>query len=259
MLAADSSIEYLTSHPSSRPDLTFLAKYNGTTLIDESQHLACFDGGNFILGGQVLGQQKYIDFGLSLVAGCEDTYNSTLTHIGPEDFAWNATVVPDNQTALYEAAGFYIVDGSYILRPEVMESFYYAYRATGEQVYRDWAWNAFVAINATTRVGSGFSEITDVNAPDGGNKTNFQDSFLFAEVLKYAYLIQAPVSVDSFRRASGFTALQLLPLLSTFTSASVSRNRIMLTRDRTPSGRSTRRDTTSTSSTPRRTRSRWPR
>ena len=112
--------------------------------------------------------------------------------------------MPDNQTALYEAAGFYIVDGSYILRPEVMESFYYAYRATGDQVYRDWAWNAFVAINATTRVGSGFSEITDVNAPDGGNKTNFQDSFLFAEVLKYAYLIQAPVSHDLVRRTSGF-------------------------------------------------------
>ena len=48
-----------------------------------------------------------------------------------------------------------------------------------------WAWNAFVAINATTQVGSGYSSITDVNAPGGGNFTNFQESFLFAEVLKY--------------------------------------------------------------------------
>lgn len=54
-----------------------------------------------------------------------------------------------------------------------------------------WAWNGFVAINATTRVGSGYSSITDVNAPNGGNFTNFQESFLFAEVLKYSYLIHS--------------------------------------------------------------------
>jgi mannosyl-oligosaccharide alpha-1,2-mannosidase len=86
----------------------------------------------------------------------------------------------------------------------VVESFYYAYRITGSRVYQDvsllisslngetnllskWAWNAFKAINATTRVGSGFSEITDVNAPNGGSFNNFQDSFLFAEVMKYRY------------------------------------------------------------------------
>jgi mannosyl-oligosaccharide alpha-1,2-mannosidase len=36
--AADSSIQYLASHPSSRPDLTFLAVFNGKKLIYESQH-----------------------------------------------------------------------------------------------------------------------------------------------------------------------------------------------------------------------------
>lgn len=55
-----------------------------------------------------------------------------------------------------------------------------------------WAWNGFVTINRTTRIGSGYSEITEVNAPGGGNHTNLQDSFLFAEVFKYSYLIHAP-------------------------------------------------------------------
>lgn len=189
VLAADSSIAYLASHPSPRPDLTFLAEYDGTTLIDDGEHLTCFDGGNFILGGLVLNETKYTDFGLSLVAACEDLYNSTLTGIGPETFSWNASTVPENQTAFYDRAGFYITDGNYILRPEVIESFYYAYRATGDSKYQDWAWNAFVAINATCRVGSGFSEVSDVNAEDGGQKLNFQDSFLFAEVMKYSFLI----------------------------------------------------------------------
>jgi mannosyl-oligosaccharide alpha-1,2-mannosidase len=76
----------------------------------------------------------------------------------------------------------------------VIESFYYAYRATGDQMYRDWAFAAFTAINDTCRVGSGFAELQNVNAPNGGGFNDFQDSFLFAEVLKYSYLIQAPVS-----------------------------------------------------------------
>ncbi|RDW66400.1 alpha-1,2-mannosidase-4 [Coleophoma cylindrospora] len=200
ILAADSTIAHLASHPSTRPDLTFVAMFNGQQLLFESEHLACFDGGNFILGGLVLNEQKYIDFGLALVNGCEDTYTSTLTGIGPEIFAWvtngtslNDTVNPQppaDQLAFYEKAGFWITDSYYVLRPEVIESFYYAYRATGDQIYRDWAWNGFVAINASCRTGSGFAELLDVNADPPGF-SDFQDSFLFAEVLKYSYLIHA--------------------------------------------------------------------
>lgn len=188
-------MSYLASHPSSRPDLTFLAEFNGTRTIEESQHLACFDGGNFILGGQVLGRQDITDFGLQLTAACHDTYNSTATRIGPEIFSWNASQVPANQSDFYDSAGFWIEDSSYDLRPEVIESYYYAYQATEDQMYRDWAWDAFVAINSTTRVEYGFTLINDVNTPGGGDKLDYQESFLFAELLKYSYLIQAPVCV----------------------------------------------------------------
>lgn len=192
ILAADSTIKYLTSHPKPRPDLTFVAQYDGTTLDLSSEHLACFDGGNFILAGQVLGVQKYIDYGLGLVNGCHDTYTSTATGIGPESFGWDTTAVPSGQEAFFNTSGFYIENPTYILRPEVIESFYYAYRATKNTKYQDWAWDAFVAINATTRVGSGYSSINDVNVKGGDGFTDFQESFWFAEVLKYSYLVQAP-------------------------------------------------------------------
>lgn len=48
--------------------------------------MACFDGGNFILGGLVLNEQKYTDFGIALTEGCRNTYVSTVTGIGPEAF-----------------------------------------------------------------------------------------------------------------------------------------------------------------------------
>lgn len=200
VLAADSTMAHLASHPSSRPDLTFLAFFNGTNPIYESQHLACFDGGSFILGGLTLNEPKYINFGLDLVNGCHETYVQTLTGIGPEVFRWvvdnkNDTRNPQppaSQAAFYAKAGFYNVESSFNLRPEVIESFYYAYRATRDPKYQDWAWNAFKAINATARTGSGFAILKDVNAPNGGGFEDFQESFFFAEVLKYSYLIHAP-------------------------------------------------------------------
>ncbi|KAH6647474.1 glycoside hydrolase family 47 protein [Truncatella angustata] len=201
VVAVDSSIKYLTSHPSSRPELTFLAAWsNSTSLRYVSQHLACFNGGNFILGGLTLSRQDYIDFGLLLVDGCHDTYVETATGLGPEVFAWqdsvtnssSNTAAPADQADFYKDAGFWISSSAYVLRPEVIESFYYAWRATGDSKYQDWAWSAFLAINKTCSVGDiGFAGVSDVNSPDGGQKYDEQESFFFAEVLKYAYLIQA--------------------------------------------------------------------
>lgn len=156
--------------------------------------MACFDGGNFILGGLTLNEPRYVDFGLQLTAACHDTYEHTATGIGPEVFQWqdnkqplnasNNPGPPADQADFYKEAGFWITDSVYVLRPEVLESFYYAYRATGDPKYQEWAWEAFLHINATCHVGSGYSSITDVNAPGGGSFSNFQESFWFAEVLK---------------------------------------------------------------------------
>ncbi|KAI0443487.1 glycoside hydrolase family 47 protein [Xylaria telfairii] len=201
--AIDSTIKYLASHPTSRPDLTFVAAYNGagpSNLNFVSSHLACFDGGNIILGGLTLDNQDYVDFGLKLVEGCHDTYLGTATGIGPESFRWqdsklgntsNNGAAPSSQSAFYSKNGFWITSSAYILRPEVIESYYYAYRATGDTKYQDWAWDAFLHINQTCSAGVGFSAITDVNAPNGGSFYDSQESFWFAEVLKYSYLIQA--------------------------------------------------------------------
>lgn len=197
VLAVDSTISNLTQHPDGKPWFTYTAEYASTRLISESGHLTCFHGGNFILGGTLLARQDLIDYGLELVNGCHNTYNSTLTKIGPERFSWNASDVPDKQAAFFEANGFWIDVAYYDLRPEVIESYYHAYRVTGDTKYQDWAWEAFVAINSTCRTQSGFAAINDVNAQDGGGFIDNQESFWFAEVMKYSYLIHAEVSFSS--------------------------------------------------------------
>jgi len=168
--------------------LTFVAEYNGQQLSLNEGHLTCFIGGNFLLGGTVLNNSKYTKFGLKMTESCHATYADTASHIGPEGFSWDATQVPADQAAFFAKNGFYITNAGYDLRPEVIESYYHAYKLTGNQKYQDWVWNAFVAINKTCRTDSGFSSIDNVNAVDGGKKTNLQESFWFAEVMKYTYL-----------------------------------------------------------------------
>lgn len=164
-------------------------------------HLTCFIGGNFILGGQALSRQDYIDFGLELTSGCHETYGSTASHIGPEGFSWDVTVtLPTDLTEFYNRNGFYVTSGYYVLRPEVIESYYYSYVITGDVKYRNWAWDAFKAINATCRTKSGFTSIADVTQKDGGAKIDTQESFWFAEVLKYLYLILSDDKTVGFKK-----------------------------------------------------------
>ncbi|KAI1292831.1 Mannosyl-oligosaccharide alpha-1,2-mannosidase IA [Halotydeus destructor] len=62
------------------------------------------------------------------------------------------------------------------------------WRLTKEQKYRDWAWEAVQAIEKHCRVENGYSglkNVYDANSP----KDDVQQSFFFAEVLKYLYLI----------------------------------------------------------------------
>ncbi|KAL3485520.1 glycoside hydrolase [Aspergillus germanicus] len=200
--AAESSMRYLASHPSPRQDLVYLANYNDHQYSFVSGHLTCFDGGNFLLGGTVLGRQDFTDFGLQLVESCHETYSATTTGIGPESFSWDPSRVPGSQRVFYEQHGFYITQGSYNLRPEVVESFYYAWRVTGNEEYREWVWSAFTSLNKYCRTGSGFAGLTDVNAANGGNQVDNQESFIFAEVLKYMYLTFAPEDEWQVQRGS---------------------------------------------------------
>ncbi|KAF2668371.1 glycoside hydrolase family 47 protein [Microthyrium microscopicum] len=203
--AADSTIRYLASSPKKFPNITFIGRYGQNGFIPESGHMECFAGGNFILGGTVLNETRYTEFGLRLIDGCHHTYASTKTGIGPEQFKWEPNQCQQQQVAptwscdgpqnpedqaMNNASGIWITEPSYNLRPETLESYYYAYRLTKDQKYRDWAWDAWLAIDKGTRLENGYSYLRNVNVPDdqrwyGDN----QESFLFSETFKYLFLI----------------------------------------------------------------------
>lgn len=165
--------------------------------------MASFAGGNFILGGILLGEQKYTDFGLTLAESYYETYRSCAAGIGPEGFRWydetlpeggENTSPPEDQADFYASAGFWVTSPGYILRPETLESLYYAYRVTGDTKYQELAWEGFQHIRDQCRAGSAFSGLQDVTQEDGGGYDDFMESFFLAETLKYAYLMFAEES-----------------------------------------------------------------
>lgn len=78
----------------------------------------------------------------------------------------------------------------YILRPEVIEGWFYMWRVTKDRKYRDWAWEAVQAIEKHCLVpdGDGYSGISNVD-DDQSKQDDVQQSFFLAETLKYLYLI----------------------------------------------------------------------
>ncbi|KAL7788190.1 glycoside hydrolase family 47 protein [Trichoderma ceciliae] len=207
--AADSTIAHLASHPTTRKDLTFLSQYSGKTTSPQSGHLGSFAGGNFILGGILLGEQKYIDFGIQLSDSYYAVYTETASGIGPEGFQWvdsansSSSKPPSSQAGFYSKAGFWVTADYYILRPETLESVYYSYRVTGDSKYQDMAWDAFNAITTVCRAGSAYSSINDVTQANGGGASDDMESFWFAETLKYLYLIFADESEVQVQRSGG--------------------------------------------------------
>ncbi|KAK5119655.1 hypothetical protein LTR85_007484 [Meristemomyces frigidus] len=189
-LAADSTIQYIASHAYGRPDLTFLPYWEGQKLFNAMDSLSWFAGGNFVLGGMVTDNQTLIDFGLSIADTGGAMYNMTATGLGGEFVVWTEDCNPAwGEDPCDATNSVRVSDVSFKLRPEVLETWYYAYRATRDPKYQEWAWSAFQAINKVCKTETGFSAISNVNAVDGGEKLDRQESFVFAEVLKYIYLI----------------------------------------------------------------------
>ncbi|TEB32929.1 seven-hairpin glycosidase [Coprinellus micaceus] len=194
--AIDSSITHLLK-TSTVGNHTYLADYDSDGLIRHtSSHLACFHGGNFLLGGKLLDNQTIVDVGLALVDGCWNTYASTATGIGPESFGFISEdgsftgpgdVISDEQLEFYNKTGFYPRSTPYVHRPEVLESNFYAWRVTGDTKYLDRAKSAVHSLNTYIRVPSGFAGLWNVNQP-GGGLIDDTESFWFAETLKYLYL-----------------------------------------------------------------------
>jgi mannosyl-oligosaccharide alpha-1,2-mannosidase len=142
--------------------------------VPQGQHLSCFAGGMFGLGGKLFNISDHLAIGERLARGCSWAYNSFPTGLMPEIF--NAVPCPsiDGPCPFDEArwkeeggkdmpTGFKSVqDKRYILRPEAIESIFLMYRMTGKDEFRDIAWRMFQSVVKATETPLAFSAISDI-------------------------------------------------------------------------------------------------
>ncbi|UZJ53082.1 hypothetical protein CBS101457_002402 [Exobasidium rhododendri] len=188
-----SSISHLLTRPSgTKANVLFLSDYNNT-VIPKYSHLGCFAPGNWILGGKMLNNDDIFQYGLELAAGCIHTYTSTVTGIGPESFAFKTNSGGTNKVNIYDETfyqqyGFNYRVVTYVLRPEVLESVFYAYRTTGDSHWQDLAWAAFKSIKKHCKAPAALASLVAVNVTQPVQMDD-SESFLYAELYKYLFLI----------------------------------------------------------------------
>ncbi|XP_043490224.1 mannosyl-oligosaccharide 1,2-alpha-mannosidase IA isoform X1 [Polistes fuscatus] len=145
-------------------------------------HLACFAGGMFALGAKTLENDvsdKYMGIAAGLTNTCHESYDRSVTKLGPEAFHF----IEGNEARSLKTGEKY-----YILRPETFESYFVMWRLTKDPKYREWGWEAVQALEKHCRVPGGFTGLHNVylaNSP----KDDVQQSYFFAETLKYLYLL----------------------------------------------------------------------
>ncbi|KAI3397402.1 hypothetical protein diail_10853 [Diaporthe ilicicola] len=202
----------------------------------EGQHLVCFVGGLYALGGKLYGRPDHLDIARKLTEGCIWTYKASPHGVMPEtlymascsskedcewdEAEWKKQVLSaageqptgDIKSDITRAnniiaekrlpEGFTKVpDGRYILRPEAIESVFVLYRTTGRADLLDAAWEMFTAIEKVTSAQFGNSAVADVMVPEKPSATDSMESFWMGETLKYFYLIFSDpklVSLDEF-------------------------------------------------------------
>ncbi|KAK4556492.1 hypothetical protein LTR86_006636 [Recurvomyces mirabilis] len=92
--------------------------------VAEGEHLTCFAGGMFALGGKLFDRPEHVEIGRKLTDGCIWAYNSTTTGIMPESFeAMPCKDMKDckwNETAYYQVLDPY--EASRTVLPKLYES-----------------------------------------------------------------------------------------------------------------------------------------
>jgi mannosyl-oligosaccharide alpha-1,2-mannosidase len=169
-------------------------------LTAQSQHLGCFVGGMYGLGGKLFNISEHVEIGEKIAKGCAWAYKTMPTGVMPEVFDlfpcpslepcpfdtlfWAKNSDKNMPMGIGNAR-----DARFLLRPEAIESIFLMYRMTGKPEYQDIAWEMFQSIKKATETGLAFSAIDSVTVSGPTDKINSMESFWMAETLKYFYLV----------------------------------------------------------------------
>ncbi|KAK4654496.1 hypothetical protein QC762_403320 [Podospora pseudocomata] len=184
------------------------------------QHLGCYAGGMFGLGGKLFGNEEYVKIGEQLTRGCAWAYGAFPTGLMPEvleavpcEGDWRDGPCKFDEDKWRKEGSRKlrkpfksVKDPKYLLRPEAIESLFVMFRITGNKEYQELAWEMFQSVVGATETELAFSAISDVTVHGLLKKLDSMESFWLAETLKYYYLIFSPpdlISLDEWVLSPG--------------------------------------------------------
>ncbi|KIM44571.1 glycoside hydrolase family 47 protein [Hebeloma cylindrosporum] len=202
------------------------------------EHLSCSLPGLLALGVHTLGlslplhkRELHLWAAQGLASTCWMTYQDQISGLGPEEVQmepwlsptgetlgrWMAHVAEwekngkkgdgppgTKQTVKYEASPsereYVALRAWYLLKPEVVESFYILWKSTKNPLWRDRGWAIYEAIEEQTKTQYGYAGILQVDQIPTPMKDEMPSHFL-AETLKYLYLLctnEDPVPLNAW-------------------------------------------------------------
>jgi mannosyl-oligosaccharide alpha-1,2-mannosidase len=193
------------------PGTTFVHN-DGVSIVPEGQHLSCFVGGMFAVGGRTFSDDEHVRIGEQITRGCAWAYQAFPTGLMPEIFnlidcksldgcEWDKKRWEEEGDASLTEGFRNARDPRYLLRPEAIESIFVLYRVTGKEDLREVAWTMFQKIMIATDTPLGNAAVKNVTVEGEAEKEDSMESFWMAETLKYFYLIFSPsdvISLDEF-------------------------------------------------------------
>lgn len=160
----------------------------------EMQHLTCFAGGMYSLAGKLFSRRDFVDLGSRLTSGCIWAYDSFPTKIMPEivellpcesltgPCSYPTMAMPRGQKTNLPGGFVRVRDPRYSLRPEAIESIFYMWRITGDNVWREAAWRMWEAIVKEAETDLAFASLEDVRIV-GGPKEDYMEVSSFDHCL----------------------------------------------------------------------------
>ena len=159
-------------------------------LLPEIQHLSCFTGGMFALGGRLFTNDSHVSIGARLARGCAWAYESFPAGIMPElaeVVACPGTEACEWDEGRWEEASLErglprpwtsVRDGGWRLRPEAVESLFVMWRVAGEEEWVERAWRMWEAVEKAAGGEDGvFAMVEDVRVEGGRRVDSMEVSF----------------------------------------------------------------------------------
>lgn len=149
---------------------------------DKMDHFSCYIPGMIVLGLDGLGREdterrkRWERVAEELTETCYKMYSKSPSGLAGEHIRLG---MKDE----------WKMSGGYQLRPEALEAFFYMWRHSKKEKYREYAWKVFKQIEKVCRVeGGGYSAIRKAKSRNP-RAENVMHSFLISETFKYVYLI----------------------------------------------------------------------